>query len=188
MNVASSLISLAVGLVIPALVSLLTRVHASDGLKAMLTAMLAAVSGGLNGALSAVPHGWHQWEQILWQIGLAWIAAGVTYLTGYKPTGVTLWIHRKTEPFGLPLGPAPAGAPALADAGYTRFGLLLGSVVAGMILGLIFQFSTSHVVRVLIVATALAPALVAVAVLVLVKRRLPAVARYDRPPGVPLRR
>lgn len=100
-NVASSLISLALGLVIPALVAVVTKTHASVALKALLTAMLSGLAGGLNGALSALPANWGAWEAILWQIALAWIAAGVTYLTGYVPSGADALIHRITEPFGL---------------------------------------------------------------------------------------
>lgn len=121
MNIASSLISVVIGIVIPGLTALITKEHASDRLKAFLTALLAAVTGGLNGALTALPHGWTQWEAILWQIFVAWVAAGVAYLTGWKPTGASNTVTKKTATFGLPLSSTSPGVSVSskpAEAGY----------------------------------------------------------------------
>ena len=113
MNVEATLLSLAIGVVIPAVVALLAKAHASAGLKAFLSALLAAVAGGLNGALQALPHGWTQWEAIGWQVGLAWIMASVAYVSGWKPSGAAPAIARATSRFGFgPAEPTAAGATA----------------------------------------------------------------------------
>ena len=121
-NIAASLISLAVGVVIPGLVSLLSRINASNGLRALLSAMLSAVGGALSGALTATPTHWSQWESILWQIALAWIAAAVSYLTGWKPTGASHRIARATARFGIGPRQKPADPPAPGEAGSAPLG------------------------------------------------------------------
>lgn len=134
MNITSSLVSVLVGVVLPGLIALITRQHASDALKAFLTALVSAVSGGLNGALASLPHGWHSWEAILWQIFIAWVAAAVSYFTGWKPSGLSQRIARSTANFGL-----GSGAPATSEAGYARLPLFLFGVLGGALLAVVFS-------------------------------------------------
>lgn len=125
MNAQVTLISFVVGLVIPALTSLVTREHISQKLRALLTAMLAAVGGGLTGAIGSPPAGWHQWQTILWGIGLAWVSAGVIYFTGYNATGpsVARFVSAKTASFGI--GPEEQ-PPAADEAGHAQPSALIG--------------------------------------------------------------
>jgi small basic protein len=110
MNVLSSLISLIVGLVIPAVVSMITKENISQGLKVFVTACAAALTGGLSGAISSTPHGWVEWEAIAWPIALAWIGAAVTLLTGYAPVSIK-WLSHKTAGFGIGSNVPPPHTP-----------------------------------------------------------------------------
>ena len=111
MNPTATLLSLAVGVVIPGLVALVAKQHAGNGTKALLSALLAAVSGSLTGAIAATPHGWAGWEAVLWQIAIAWVAAGVAYFTGWKPSGAAPAIAKATARFGIgPKEPTPPPA------------------------------------------------------------------------------
>lgn len=101
MNLASSVISIVVGLLIPGLVAVVTRSTVTPRLKSFLGAVLAAANGIANGLLSSLPHGWHQWETVLIQFGLAVASAGIVYLTGYRPTGLSAWLTQHTESIGL---------------------------------------------------------------------------------------
>lgn len=100
-SIPSILWSLLVGTVLPGLTALVTREHASVRLKALLTAVMAAVTGGLSGFLTAPPHGWPQWEQVISSIAVAWITAVFTYLGAYKPTGLSSYLTRRTAGFGI---------------------------------------------------------------------------------------
>lgn len=100
-DITASLIAIAVGVLVPGLTSLVTRSTAGDGLKALLSGMLAALGGGLSGALTSTPHGWGAWQAILWPIGIAWLTAGIAYVTGWKPTGASTWLESRTKRFGI---------------------------------------------------------------------------------------
>ena len=155
-NIESSLISVAIGVVIPGLVALVSREHASAALKAFLSALLTAVSGGLTGALAALPHGWHDWQAILWSIFVAWVAAAVSYFTGWKPSGASDRIAHKTANFGVGPRSAPPAAGnhfagnVIGDAGYARVALFVAALAAGALAALIVPLAQRELVAVIL--------------------------------------
>jgi predicted membrane channel-forming protein YqfA (hemolysin III family) len=104
----SAIIALFLGTIIPGLTALVSRDTASPKLKALLTAMLAAVAGGLSAALTTPPPNVAQWESIVLSILLAWISAAAAYFFGWKPSGASDSIQRHTASFGFgPTTPVP---------------------------------------------------------------------------------
>lgn len=101
MSQVTLLISLAVGIIIPGLTTLVTNDEASDRLKALFTAFLAAVGGALSAYTSGPAPTSAGWEHVLIAIAVAWITAGVAYLTGWKPTGAAPTLAKKTARFGF---------------------------------------------------------------------------------------
>jgi VIT1/CCC1 family predicted Fe2+/Mn2+ transporter len=101
-------ISLLVGTVIPAAIALVTKEVASAKLKALLTGLLAAITGGLSGYLITPPSGTREWEQIALSIGVAWITAVAGYVGWWKPA---VTVNAKIAP-GVGLGNAPGAHAA----------------------------------------------------------------------------
>lgn len=144
------LLALALGTVVPALTAVITKANASPRLKALLSAMLAALAGGLSGAYQQPPKALSQWEQIGLTILLAWVAAGVAYLTGWKPTGAARALARATARIGVG---APESTPetgqivlvvmlAGAVASWTVGALLSGPTLLGVVVALVLAVLT----------------------------------------------
>ena len=101
----ATLIGLLVGTVIPGLTAMVTKDQASAKVKAVVTAGLAAVSGGLTAYLTSPPHGTAGWEQFIGTILVTWIASSAAYFFGWKPTGAAHVLAEHTASFGI--GKAP---------------------------------------------------------------------------------
>lgn len=104
-----TLLALLLGTVVPALTALFTRMHASERVKSLCQAMLAAVAGALTGAILAPPPGVSVWLQTGECVLLAWIAAGAAFVAAWKPSGAAHAIAVKTPNFGI--GPRKGAAP-----------------------------------------------------------------------------
>lgn len=113
MNTAS-LLALVLGTVIPAVTALITKAHLALRLRALLSAMLAAIASGLSGAYLSPPHGVGQWEQIVWTILLAWVAAAAAYVTGSPQQVVTQAVDRIAPNVGFGPKAPPEAPPAVA--------------------------------------------------------------------------
>lgn len=99
--------SLLIGTVLPALTALVTKEHATDRVKALLTALLSGVTGAVSGFLITPPQGMAQWEQVIGSIAVTWVTAFVTYAAGWKHTPVIAAIARWTRHFGFGGHPPP---------------------------------------------------------------------------------
>lgn len=113
-SVTSLLWSLLIGTVLPGLTALITHESASARIKALLTALFAGVTGALAGFLITPPHGWVEWQQVVSAIAVAWITAIISYVGGWKPTGASVYVARKTARFGLGRPPSMAASTATA--------------------------------------------------------------------------
>ncbi len=98
MTIDETTLSILLGVALPVLVALLTKVHASSRTKAVLNAGLAAVAGAL--AL-VVPGATIDLKALLVSVGIAWASSMVTYLGIYKPSGATDAVQWRTGSFGL---------------------------------------------------------------------------------------
>lgn len=76
-----------VGTLIPVLVALVTKAHASPGVKAVITALLSAVAGAASLAIAG--EGKIDVAHVAVSIGVAWFTAITTHFGLLKPVGVT---------------------------------------------------------------------------------------------------
>lgn len=93
-------ISLLVGIVIPLVVGLLSKIHASSGLKAVINAALSAIAGAL-AAYASTGFSATDWKTLVTSIVTTWVVSVATYYGVYKPTGVAGSVIAKTRNFGL---------------------------------------------------------------------------------------
>jgi hypothetical protein len=98
-------ISFLVGTVIPILTALLTKVHASSGLKGVVNALMSAVAGSLITVLGADPV---VWQTLIWAIGTTWVSSIGTYYGLLKPNQLTGKVALATPQFGIG-GPPKTG-------------------------------------------------------------------------------
>lgn len=76
-----------VATLIPVLTALVTKAHASPGVKAVVTALLSAVAGAASVAIAG--EGAIDVGHVAISIGVAWITAVSTHFGLLKPVGVT---------------------------------------------------------------------------------------------------
>ena len=98
-HVNTELLSLLAGTVVPLLVGLLTKLKASDAVKAILNALLTTIGGAV--ATAAGAGGSIAWQTWFLNIGLTWFASIATYYGFYKPVGVAQKIAGRTPNFGI---------------------------------------------------------------------------------------
>lgn len=96
------------GVVIPAVVDVITKSHARDGVKAFLAAALSALAGADSTVTFTAGERWQVYV-------LAIVAAFVTTMTTHA-TGYSRPLQRATAGFGLgPANPAPADPLSSTD-------------------------------------------------------------------------
>ena len=93
--------SFVIGTLIPLLTDLVTKDVAPAWLKTIVNLLLAAVSGGLSGALSAGTLNVAHWQQVLIGIAVAWVASIVSFYGILKPTGLSDKLQKATGKFGI---------------------------------------------------------------------------------------
>jgi hypothetical protein len=98
-------ISLLCGVVIPLLVGLLAKINASDGLKAVINALLSALAGTLATFTQTGLGAGVDWKTLVISILSVWVVSVATYYGVYKPTGVAGSLAAATPKFGF--GPRP---------------------------------------------------------------------------------
>lgn len=108
----ATLIALMVGTVIPGVTALVTKNETSARVKAIVTAGLSAISGGLTAYLTTPPVGTSGWETFVGTILVTWIASAAAYFFGWKPTGAADALAKRTARFGVGSVPPPEPPPA----------------------------------------------------------------------------
>ena len=108
----ATLIALLVGTVIPGITAAITKKEASVRVKAIVTALLSAIAGGLNAYLASPPVGTSGWETFIGTILVTWIASAAAYYFGWKPTGAASAIADRTPNFGFGTVTPPSTPPA----------------------------------------------------------------------------
>jgi hypothetical protein len=98
-------ISLLCGVVIPLLVGVLSKINASDGLKATINALLSALAGALATFSQTGLSDGVEWKTLVVSILSVWVVSVATYYGVYKPTGVAGTLAAATPKFGF--GPKP---------------------------------------------------------------------------------
>lgn len=92
-------ISILLGVVIPIVVGIVTKIDAAPGLKAVLNALLSAITGALN--LVLTNEGALVWREFVTSIALAWLVSVATYYGLWKPTGVAGTVATATARVGI---------------------------------------------------------------------------------------
>lgn len=91
-------IALVVGFVLPLLTSLLTKAHASSGVKAVANLALAAIGGWFATATSQSSY---DLKTVLIATGTAFVMSVAAYLGFHKPVGTTTGVNNVTGAFGV---------------------------------------------------------------------------------------
>lgn len=91
------LLTILIGVVVPLLVGLLTKLNASPGIKATLNLGLTAIGAAL---VTSNQVGF-SWKPFLVNAGVAWAVSVGTYYGFYKPTGVAPKVAEATSGFGI---------------------------------------------------------------------------------------
>jgi len=86
---ARDLVALALALIAPLLVGLLTKSSTPSGLKAALLAGLSVAVGVGNGFVNTAPGQVWEWRAAVVTAVVAWVVAVATHFGLYKPAGVT---------------------------------------------------------------------------------------------------
>jgi hypothetical protein len=112
------IVTLLIGVVIPALVSLITRSSTDARVKAIFTALLSAVAGVAQGFLDTPPDQVWQWQVAVFYGIVTFITAISTYFGLLRPTGAADVLQRTLvkDPVVLPEDPhAPVWVPPVSD-------------------------------------------------------------------------
>lgn len=111
------LITALVGLVIPALVALVTKETLQAWAKSLILLLLSTASGILAGVAGNPPHSWTEWKTIIVAILVTFVSAAASQVAVWAPkTGafahLRALIDRKTGTIGI--GPASPSTGLLA--------------------------------------------------------------------------
>jgi hypothetical protein len=116
---ASTLITLFIGFVIPLATAAVTKWGVPKWLKALVTLFLSTVTGVATGLATHAPANLSQWEHVLLNIGVTFIAAAAADFQAWDPFKTTAAIGRATPKFGFGT-PVPApGAHAAPNEPHT---------------------------------------------------------------------
>lgn len=100
-------VAFVVGVIVPFITALLTKVSAHPGLKGFVTLVLSGITGTVAVLTTNQGHAITVKELVL-AIGSAWFMAVGSYLGLWKPTGAAPALHQATGNFGI--GPSAAKA------------------------------------------------------------------------------
>lgn len=95
---ATLLLTFLVGLVIPALVALVTKENLPQWAKTLILTLLSVVAGTLAGLVSTPPSTWAQWKLVLVSIAVAFVGAATS---GHLWQPALASIARATRAFGI---------------------------------------------------------------------------------------
>lgn len=97
----STLITMLIGVGIPAIIALITKQRLNAKVKVLLTLFFTTVSGVLTSLLGAVPNSLTAWEHVLLNILMTYLAAAAADVAGWIPTGAKKAIEDGTRDFGI---------------------------------------------------------------------------------------
>lgn len=101
----STILTMFVGLVLPALIALITKETIPDHIKVLFLLLLSTASGVLSSLVGAVPRSLGEWGHVALNILMTYVASAAADIAGWKPSGATKAISRATANIGI--GPAP---------------------------------------------------------------------------------
>jgi hypothetical protein len=104
----TTLVSLLVGMVLPALTAVVTKEHLPAWIKQAVLLLLATVTGVLTSLIGAVPTTVSGWLAVLTNIALTFVAALAAQFGLWEHTGAGPAITRATARFGIGPKPPPA--------------------------------------------------------------------------------
>lgn len=104
-------LSLIAGVLIPLLVGVITKMRASEGLKAIVNAGLSAVAGALTAVLAST--GAVRWQSVVISILSTWIVSVASHYGFWKPTGASQAVQSVAPTFGLGRSVQPRKAQAV---------------------------------------------------------------------------
>lgn len=97
-------VSMLIGVVLPIVVGIITKLGAPRGLQSVLLLFLASVLGLIVNATITNGTAVFSVEAIL-TAGIGWVTAIASHYGLLKPTGITPKVAEKTADFGLPIHP-----------------------------------------------------------------------------------
>lgn len=100
-TVLTTLVTLVVGMLLPALVAVVTKAQLPVWLRQAVLALLAAVTGVLSSIVGAVPSTTAGWVAVLINIAVAFVGALSTQVSTWEQSGGLARIHRATASFGV---------------------------------------------------------------------------------------
>jgi hypothetical protein len=98
---ASTVVTMLIGLGIPALIAFVTKESLNAHAKVLLLLFLTTVSGALTAAVGNLPPDLNAWEHVAFNIFITFAAAGIADVSGWTPSGAKAAIHRASSSFGL---------------------------------------------------------------------------------------
>jgi hypothetical protein len=108
-NIATLLITIGVGIVLPWLVALITKESLPPQVKAAILLLLSIAAGVIGGLVSTPPTTWAQWQQVLLTVFVTFVAAFSSEYMSDR-TNLTPGINHATAKFGIG-APAPKADP-----------------------------------------------------------------------------
>lgn len=92
-------LSLIAGTIVPLLVGLVTKLHASSQVKAVVNVVLSCVTGAV--AFLVTNSGKARWQELVAAALAAYVASGNSYQNLWTKVGATQAVQRSTAEFGL---------------------------------------------------------------------------------------
>jgi len=104
----STIVSMAIGIGIPALAAVITKAGLSPKLKVLVLLFLSTVVGVVSAVIAELPTTANGWWHLLLTVLMTYATAAVSQVQGWIPSGATKAIHRATDPY---IGIGPAAPP-----------------------------------------------------------------------------
>lgn len=111
----STIITMLVGLGLPALIALVTKEALPDHLKVLILLALSTASGVVSSLAGSVPSTLSGWGHIALNILMTFLAGAAADVAAWKPSGALHAIAARTADFGI--GPSPGGGTVAAGPG-----------------------------------------------------------------------
>lgn len=106
------IVTMIVGVLIPPLVSFVTREALPTPIKEGILLLLSTAAGVISGLATSPPGTLSQWEHVVLNILVTFVTAEAAHYAGHK-SGTLAAIHRATDPH-VGIGPKPAEQPKAA--------------------------------------------------------------------------
>lgn len=90
-----------VGLLIPLLIAFVTKARLGQPWKALIVLFFSTVAGVIASQVGPVPASLSGWGHVMLSVIMTYLAAAVSYMATWKPTGVSTKINEATADFGI---------------------------------------------------------------------------------------